>query len=136
MATDPDGDVVTYLAANVVALTANANLFASKEQAEGDGIPHEAVFVLASGGPAPEAYLDGNSGTERQYSGLQIMTRSEPRDYNAGKALARSVRNTLHHSAISGYIDVRTNETEPLYLGEDGDGHHRWTTNLELWHEQ
>lgn len=136
MATDPDGDVVTYLAAQIGALTANTNLFASKEQAAGDGVPHGAVFALASGGPAPEAYIEGGAGDERRWSGVQVMTRSEPREYDAGKTLARLVRDTLHHAAITGYIDVAVNETEPNYLGENEAGNHRWTSNVELFHEE
>lgn len=136
MATDPDGDVVTYLNTNVGALTTNTNLFASKEQAEGDGIPHLAVFVLPTGGPAPQAYVDGNSGTEQRFSGVQVMSRSAPRAYNAGKTFARLIRDTLHHAAISGYVDVRVNESEPLYLGENDAGAHLWTSNLELLHEE
>jgi len=136
MATDPDGDLVTYLAANIAALTANVNLFASKRQAAGDGIPHLAVFVLATGGPGPEAYVEGGSGDERRYSAVQVMSRSAPDEYNASKTLARLILNTLHHATITGYLDVRVLETEPNYLGEDDSGDHLWTSNFELFHEE
>lgn len=136
MATDPDGDVVDHLDTSVGYLTKDTNLFASKEQAAGDYIPHNSVFVLASGGPAPEAYVAGDTGDEQRFSALQIIIRSDPRDYNTGVTNARTVRDALHHATISGYVDVRVNETEPLYIGENDVGAHIWTTNLELWHEE
>lgn len=136
MATDPDGDVVAHLNTTIGALTTDTNLFASKQQAPVDGIPHLAVFVLPTGGPAPEAYVDGGSGSERRYSAVQVTSRSEPREYNAGKAFARVIRDALHHATIAGYLDVKVNETEPNYLGENDAGNHVWTSNLELFHEE
>lgn len=135
MATDPDGDAVTYLAANIPALTKDVNLFASKEMAAGDGVPHEAVFVLAAGGPAPEAYADGTT-TELWYPALQVITRSKPRDYNGGLVLARLVLSTLHHAPLAGYVDVRVNESEPNHVAETDAGSHVWSNNFELWNEE
>jgi len=133
----PDADVAGYLDTNLAALTLGTNLFQGKERAQRDGvIPHEAVFVLAAGGPRPEAYLLGGAGPELRYPGVQLITRSNPREFATGQTLARSVRDAVHHAPISGYTDAAVAETEPLYLGEDEDGRHRWSSNLELITEE
>lgn len=136
MATDPDGDIVDHLDTNVAWLTKATNLFASKEMPVDDVVPDAAVFVLPSGGPAPLAYCEGGGTAERRFSGVQVITRSPTDDYYTGKTRARGIRNTLHHASISGYDDVRVNESEPLYLGENEARQHRWSTNVELWHEE
>ena len=136
MATTPDADVRDHLDTNVAALTTGTNLFNSKLRAVGDGIPVEAVFCMASGGPPPEAYLQGGVGDEARFSAVSCFIRSENRDFSGGQDLARTVRDALHHQDISGYHDVRASETEPIYVGEDDDGNHNWTANFELWHEE
>jgi hypothetical protein len=35
---------------------------------------------------------------------------------------------------MAGYITVDALETEPLYLGKEDAGHHRWSLNFEMEH--
>ena len=140
MPSDPDKDVFDSLNTNIAALTAGTNLFRGKMQpaersASDPGTPAEAVFVLASGGPPQEAYFAPTT-LERRFSGVQCRIRSDERDFGGGQTLARSVRDALHHKTLAGYIDVRVLETEPLYIAEDNEGHHEWSVNVELWHEE
>ena len=137
MATDPDGDIVTALAAAGIGLTAAVNLFRGMPMPVQSGVPDKAVFVIAGGGPAPQSY--SGSTVERRYSAVKVMVRSDPSGvpgaFAAGQTLARSVRNVLHHILIAGYIDVRVNESEPIPLPADEQGRHMWSINGELWHE-
>ena len=131
MATTPDTDVVDHLDTNVAALTRDTNLFMGKLRSG----TAEAVFVLASGGPEPLAYLDGTT-IERRFSDVQCMVRSDRGDFSGGQVLARSVRDNLHHQTLTGYIDVRVMQSEPIYVAEEKDEHHVWAVNVQLWHEQ
>ena len=133
MATSPDEDAVTYLDANC-SLVKDTDLFRGKLEPASTDIPHQCVFVVASGGPPPLSYM--SSTIKFRYSAIQIFTRSNPRDYPAGLTLARLVRDTLHNAAVSGYVDVRCMESEPIYVEEDENGDHIWSSNFEFWHEQ
>jgi hypothetical protein len=131
----PDIDILTALAAAGIGLSRGINLFCGPPRAANPPtIPHQAVFVLASGGPEQEAYSDGTT-TERRYSAVQVRVRSNPRGFDAGNTLARQVRDALHHRTLTGYLDVRAMQSEPIYIGEDEPGHHEFSVNLELWTE-
>jgi hypothetical protein len=132
--TDVDELVANYLDTAITGLTKGTNLFKGKVQAAGGAIPARAVFVLANGGPAPETY--SGSPESRRYSALQVRTRVEQQAFGVGQSLARDIRDALDQANISGMIDTRVNETEPLYIGEDDDGMHEWSTNIELWYEE
>lgn len=134
MPTAPDADVVTKLA-TLATWTSGTNLFAGPMRAPDANIPHLACFVLASGGPGPQAYADGTT-TKLRYSAVQVLLRSAPRAFAAGQTLAREVRDTLHNVTLSGYIDTQALEAEPLYLGEIENGSHLWSMNFTLIHEQ
>jgi len=139
MATSPDSDVVTKLN-GVSGWTTGAgrNLFRGPVRPPSTEIPHAACFVLASAGPAPEAF--SGSTPELRYSAVQVRTRSNAGTtssvYVDGLTKARATRDALHHATISGYHDVRAMQTEPVYIGVDESGHHEWSINLELWHDQ
>jgi hypothetical protein len=134
----PETDVVDRLDSAVAALNksgASRNLFPGKVEPPGDYVPHQAVFVMASGGPAPLAYA-GGSAVELDEPSVQVRVRSNPGDYAGGYALRTSVRNALHHQPLTAdYIDIGLLQ-EPLYLGEDEAGHHEWSINLKLQFEE
>jgi hypothetical protein len=138
MATTPDIDIVNALdglSDTGWKLTRGTNLFEGPSRAPDAQIPHACVFVLATGGAGPQAYADGTT-TKLRYSSVQITIRSAPRTFATWQTAARAIRDDLHNVSISGYLDVRAQQSEPVYLGEDEDGHHEWTVNLELVHEQ
>lgn len=138
MATQPDLDIVNRLDSQVASLTKNTNLFRSKVRAISGQIPSVAAFCLASGGPPPQGYADGTA-INRRYSGVQIRVvalANTDNNFKTGQDLAKECRDAVHHAALSGYIDVRVLETEPIYIGENNDRHHEWSINVELWHEQ
>ncbi|KPJ59103.1 MAG: hypothetical protein AMJ46_12620 [Latescibacteria bacterium DG_63] len=130
----PAAAMVTYLAANVGALTAGTNLFEGPVRPVGTGIPDKAVFVLATGGPAPEPFLagDASSPDEERVHSLLIRVRSEPGEFNNGQTLARSVRDAAHRASVAGYLDVSIRECDPAYLGADDEGRHEWSIGVDM----
>ena len=135
MATTPALDLATYIGTNVGALTLGTNLFVGKVRAKSAQIPSKAVFCLAGGGPAPTAYADGTTTNYRQ-SAIQVRVRDVPRDFGAGQTLARAVRDAVHQKTIAGYVDVYVEQSEPIYINEDSQGHHEWSINVMMTHEQ
>ena len=144
MATAPDTDVVAALT-GAIGLTAGTNLFSGPVRAytilEAGTVvvPHKAVFCLATGGPPPMSFVNGGSGTDYNWSVVQIRIRSDigsTSDFADGQTLARAVRDRLHKAVVTGYIEIRVRESEPNYLAQDDDGHHEWSINLEMEHRR
>jgi hypothetical protein len=134
MPTTPDTDVADVLA-TLSTWTKGTNLFMGPERAPDVNIPHLACFVLATGGAGPMPYADGTT-TNLRYSMVQVTVRSAVRGFAAGQTLAREIRDKMHITPPTGYLECRTVQTEPVYVGETEEGSHLFTVNLELIHEQ
>jgi len=128
----PAAAMVTYLDANVGALTAGTNLFEGPVRSVATGIPDEAVFCLATGGPAPEPFIDSGGGIEERVHSLLIRVRSEPGEFNDGQTLARSVRDAAQRAVIGSYLDVYVRECDPAYLGSDDEARHSWSIGVNM----
>ncbi len=135
MGLKPEEDLATYIDANT-SLVLGTNLFHGPPKPPGDNIPHEAVFVFPSGGPAPSAF-NGETTALRE-SALQIRIRGDKEDnkFKNGLILSRAVRDAVHYASIANYIDVRVEETDPVYLGEDDAGHPEWTVTASMNFEE
>lgn len=99
-------------------------------------VPDLAAFVLVTGGPPPIPYVSGGTGTNTIMSSVQVRVRSAPDDFAGGQAHARLARDRLHEFIISGYVEVRVREAEPLYLAMDEKRRHHWSINLTLEHRR
>ena len=135
MTVEVDKDLADVLAAASIGLTKGMNLFRGPPRAAGGGIPHQAVFVLAWGGPSPIPLHDGSK-RDLIMSRVQITVRGAPEKFDDGQTLARAVKKALHEKPPSGYIDVTVQESEPLYLKQDEYGHHEWVINIEAKHAE
>jgi hypothetical protein len=122
-------DVATHIGATVAGFTYLTNVFDGPVRPV-PAAPAKAVFVLATGGPPPEARI-GETQADR-FPALQIRTRGDKNDFAGGLADARAVRDAVHYAPLAGWVDVRVQETEPNYLGEDNNGHPEWSVNAEL----
>jgi len=127
----PEITLATYIGSQVGALTYGTNLFPGPMRPSGEGsIPHECVFVISTGGLAPQQFV--GMSTSIKYHGAQVMIRGDRKDFQGGLALARSCYDAAHKAPLSGYIDCLVVESDPSYLGEDDDGHPLWSINLIL----
>jgi hypothetical protein len=114
-------------------LVSGTNLFAGPIRDLPGTIPDKAVFCLATGGPAPEAFVSAATGNEERYHAVQVRVRGNPRDFASAVTLARGVRDTLHRTVPSGYLECAVRETEPNYLGQDEQGRDDFSINVELY---
>ena len=131
---DPTDALATHLAAQIGTLTRGTNLFRGPASPVrgAPARPSTCVFLVETGGPAPLSRAGGVE-TEEFYAQIQILVRSE--SYSTGRALARSVLQNSTYEDLTDYIEVTTLESEPNYLGQDDERHHRWTINVEMWYE-
>ena len=132
---NPALDVATYLAgktAGGVVLASGTNLFAGPMRAD-DLTQSPAVFVLNTGGQAPEPYLGGARRSFFRPTVL-LQVRGPVGDMGAGEAFARGLYELLHLQTLTGYVACYARDAQPLYLGEDTYAHGLWSINLELQH--
>lgn len=130
-----DSSVAASIAAGVASLTVGTNLFTGPMRPAGGGMPGEAVFVLAQGGPSPTVYADGGAGHTLREPAVQILCRGE----SGAGALAGA---TDQADAILEVVELFTPadaiqalavESAPNYLGTDEQGRHLHSINLRCW---
>lgn len=133
----PDLDVLTTIDAGTATLTAGTNLFRGKMRAVSTYIPSQAVFVLNTAGAPPQTLLKQASGQSARhfFPTVQIVVRSNPRDFSGGQTLARAIRDIIHNATISGYIYVKVRESEPIFLDEQENEVFIWSLNVDLVYE-
>jgi len=132
----PDVDVATYLAAQGFG-TIGTDLFHCAPKPPGGGIPDACIFVLDSGGPAPDPYFRVGGASASFYRvGVQVRVRAAVGQSAAGKERARDVLTALHLAAIAGYTAVHAQTSAPLYLGRDDTEHDEWSVNCSVWFKE
>jgi len=96
-----------------------------------DGAPVDpCVFVQSTGGPFCLRFL----GMTLEHKGetVQIVTRSAPKDFSGGMALARAVFNAIDYAALTGYYLCECREAGPVHLGVDEENRHLFSFNINL----
>lgn len=135
---EPDLDVATYLNTTLPQLTLGTNLFAGPMRAYSQsndpvGVPHEATFCLNTGGADPVTYMNGSvKRIQIKKPTVHVKHRSEPYEFANGQEIVRAVLDAVDRKQIGTYIDSQVNDGSPHYLGEDKDGHHTWSMNIDM----
>jgi hypothetical protein len=127
----PGADLVTFLSTAVGALTSGTNLFEGPVRAIRAGVPVTAAFVLATGGRAPSPFL--GTGQDHWFAGVQVTVRGDVgAGYGAGQTLARSILAACQQAIPTGYIQTLCEQSEPIHIGQDDNGHFLWSINLRM----
>lgn len=129
----PDHDLADHLRGELGDLALGKNLFIGPVRPVSDHVPARAVFVMASGGPSPEAMLEP---AYLRSASLDIRIRGESGNYMEGSDLAIDVRDAVHYAEITNYIDIRCIDAHPTYIGEDDSGHPEWTLTVTMLAEE
>lgn len=96
-------------------------------------IKQKAVFVLPTGGPAPEPSRPTKA---IRYASVQLRIRGDVDKYDAGLLFARAIRDVTHFAAIANYIDCEVLESEPNWLGYDNEHCPEWSHNVRMKFEE
>lgn len=131
--TRPDKDIATYLGGDLAALSLGVNLFYGPVRGADDNYPSKAVFCILDGGPPPLP-IWGTDVVRRSRVALRV--RGDRMKYDEGLDLAVSVRASVHYAAIVGYLDTRAEQAEPIFIGNDEDGHPEWVINILMQHRR
>jgi hypothetical protein len=126
----PDEDLAAHIA-TTLSLTLDTDVIAAQPDEQDSTIPHQAIFVFPVAGPEPQDHFAPTT-TSIMPGNLQVRVRSGVNEHTTGLALARSVRDAIHHAAIAAYINVRILSVEPSPLGKDRHGRSSWSIPVEM----
>lgn len=140
--TAPDEAVANYLAAHGFG-TIGTDLFRGgvRPADPGAGIPHAAIFVLATGGPPPDPFLPANgSQTSLYQSNVQVRVRGDSDDMAATTVQAQAVLDALHLAVLTmtsaNFIACKSLSASPLPMGRDLTEHPEYSVNVTVWFER
>lgn len=131
MATPDVGiDVATHLNGKA-SLVLGTDLFNGHVRIAGAGIPVEAVFVLSQPGPDPTPEIM-NAGTAWYRPRVQVRVRGKPKEFRNAEVKALAVFGALQYSVPTGYLECRSIDSGPFFIGEDEQGCPEFSMNFEL----
>lgn len=130
MSVEPETAMRDFLATAQLGLAVGTNLFEGPERpALGDTVC-ACVFVMQTGGSGPEDEL--GSGWSLCRHNVQIRVRGAHQSYAAGRDLARAVLKAAHQATVVGFLGTFALQSDPMYLGEDEQGHHHWSFHVRM----
>lgn len=88
-------------------------------------------FIIANGGPPMEGTFGDDEVLKKV--ALQIFIISEPNDPATAHQDARTIFDLLTNATPSGYLKVEPRQSNPIFLGADGDNRTRWSINVLAW---
>lgn len=110
--------------------TYGLDIFAGPPAVRGDLIQDDAVFVMATGGPAPQESL--GRGSSLWHPTVQVISRgSEPYVQSTARSLAEAVV-VGAPSPPTGYLAVDLLDSDPVLIEEDDRGLSYYVFNLRL----
>ena len=111
-------------------------------------VPQQCVFVHESGGFPTERFIGGGDqlgalpyvvdpdapqGWERlEKPTVDVYTRSLPRAYDDGLALAYAMLQSIDRSPPTGYLEAKVVTPRPNYVSENEQDCHVWVFSVEL----
>jgi len=116
----PAKALATEIGSQIAGLTLGTDLFHSTMRAPDGIIPINCVFVWGSGGLPPQRTHGDPDEIRRAIVNVQVRDRK----FNAGDTLIRSILDALRGDDIATYLEIKVGDSEPLNLGQDGDGNH------------
>lgn len=135
MAPPPDSAVASLLVTAGQGVL-GSTLFLGPVRPPSAGVPHKAIFCLATGGASPLTHSMNNAGPDIKRASVQVRVRSNVNDFSGGQTVARAVWSALQRAVFAGYMSITCRESEPVYLGQDDTEHHEWSVNVETQREE
>lgn len=127
------------IASNIDELSAAApgrNVFrgqvrSAKEKQDGTTIiPHKAVFCLATGGPTPRSFIQGNEGPDLRQPTAQIVVRGDVDEFEATQELAEEIWKVVQRFNDPAYMSITMRESGPQVRPIDDTEHPRFLMNV------
>ncbi len=126
--TIPANDVATELDGAGISLTLGTNLFTGPLREVSASVPRDAIFIKGLPGGLPERTMGQVDEIRSPLVSVQVRNTS----FNGGDTKVRDIQETLTGVVIAGYLDIATQQSEPLYIGQDNEGLHLWSMIYSL----
>ena len=126
--TVPANDIATELDGAGISLTLGINLFTGPFRDASARVTRNSVFVKGLPGGIPERTMGQSDEIRSPLVSVQVRNTS----FNGGDTKVRDIQETLTAVVISGYLDIATQQSEPLYIGQDNEGLHMWSMIYSL----
>lgn len=126
--TVPPTDVATELDGAGISLTLGTNLFTGPMREVSADVPKNSVFIKGLPGGFPERTMGEPNEVREPLISIQVRNTS----YNGGDTKVRQIQEALQAVTISGYLDIAARQSEPLWLGQDNEGLHKWSMIYSL----
>ncbi len=126
--TIPANDVATELDGAGISLTLGTNLFTGPFREVSPRVPKDSVFIKGLPGGLPERTMGQVDEIRSPLVSVQVRNTS----FNGGDTKVRAIQETLTGVVIAGYLDIATQQSEPLYIGQDNEGLHLWSMIYSL----
>ena len=126
--TVPATDVAAHLAGAGISLTLGTNLFTGPMRDVSASVPKNAVFVKGLPGGLPQRTM----GEVDEIRSPLVSVNVRWTTFDGGDTKIRQIQEALQAAAISGYIDVVAQQSEPLVLPSDNEGLHMFMMIFSL----
>ena len=124
----PATDVATHLAGAGISLTLGTNLFTGGIRDVRTGVPKNAVFVKGLPGGLPQRTM----GEVNEIRSPLVSVSVRWTTFGDGDTKMRQIQEALQAAAISVYMDVVAQQSEPLVLPPDNEGLHMFMMIFSL----
>jgi hypothetical protein len=129
MTQDPEVDIPAYMASAGLSLVLGTNLFRGEVLAQGRGVPAEAVFVEVQSSQPPDPFLGSGDYWSAE---VDVTVRGAAGAREAARLRARAILHALQRAAITGYVRVVAEDTEPEHLGADEAQCHEYALSITV----
>ncbi len=121
--TVPANDIATELDGAGISLTLGTNLFTGPIRDVSASVPKNSVFVKGLPGGLPERTMGESDELRSPLVSVQVRWTT----FGDGDTKVRQIQEALQAVALSGYLDVAAQQSEPLVLPPDNEGLHQWS---------
>jgi hypothetical protein len=132
MATHSDAVATVLVSGSYTHATKGTNLFTCPELPQ---VSVAATFCMDTGGSAPLRII-GTAKKALYNPTVQVLVRDEEVKFDTARTNARAAMAILAQNIPSGYVDINLMQSEPVYLGPNDKGWHRFVFNVRLTVEQ
>lgn len=129
-------DIVTDIANqidgdSVVGLTLGTNLFSGPVKPDSSLIPKNACFIGTQPGPEPIRVM----GLQKEIRSPIIEVRLRWAPFQDGRTKILAIQSLLFGVTVSGYLDLRPINSEPIHEGPNAEGLDIWTLVYAMAYE-
>lgn len=113
---------------SALGLTKGTNLFYGTIRSTSSFVSKNAVFLLGAAGPPPLRSMQQVDEIRTAFINIQVRWNK----FSTGDQKVRDIMNFVQALSVATFIDVRNSQSEPSFIGEEGEGNFLWSLGVEM----